>query len=155
MHGNTIIMLMWCNVWGFKHFKWKPNPKFQWNLINFEKPQKFPKTPNPRFQNMKCMKWERIRSLPSEEKLEKPWKILRNQDRSEIGVFLGEKQRSIEREIDGNEIRIAQGLYIGKLVNLNRCRYRQVLRDLSRRCRGNTCRQLRCRGGIEDQHTRF
>ena len=36
-------------------FKWKPNPKFQWNLINFEKPQNFPKTPNPRFQNMKCM----------------------------------------------------------------------------------------------------
>ena len=35
-------------------FKWKPNPKFQWNLINFEKPQKFQKTPNPRFQNMKC-----------------------------------------------------------------------------------------------------
>ena len=36
-------------------FKWKPNPKFQWKLINFEKPQKFSKTPNPRFQNMKCM----------------------------------------------------------------------------------------------------
>ena len=51
--------------------------------------------------------YETIRSLPSEEKLEKPWKILENQDRSENGVFLGEKHRSIEREIDGNEIRIA------------------------------------------------
>ena len=36
-------------------FKCKPNPKFQWKLINFEKPQKFSKTLNPRFQNMKCM----------------------------------------------------------------------------------------------------
>ena len=70
-------------------------------------------------------------------------------------MFLEEKQRSIEREIDGNEIRIAQGLYIGKPVNLNRCRYREVSSDLSRRCRGNTHRQLRCRGGIEDQHTRI
>ena len=35
-------------------FKWKPNPKFQCKLINFEKPQKFSKPPNPRFQNMKC-----------------------------------------------------------------------------------------------------
>lgn len=64
-----------------------------------------------------------IRSLPSEENLEKPWKILENQDRSEIGEFLGEKQRSIEREIDGNEDRIAYGLYIGKPVILDRCRY--------------------------------
>ena len=72
------------------------------------------------------------------KKLEKPCKILENQDRSEIGVFLGEKQRSIEREIDGNEIRIAQGLYIGKPVNLDRFRYRQVSRDLLRKCRGNT-----------------
>ena len=66
------------------------------------------------------LEWERIRSLPSEEKLEKPWKILENQDRSEIGEFLGEKQRSVEREIDGNEDRIAYGLYIGKPVILDR-----------------------------------
>ena len=97
--------------------------------------------------------WERIISLPSKEKLEKPWKILENQDRREIGVFLGEKQRSIEREIDGNEDQIAYGLYIGKLIILDRCRYRQVSRYLSRRCWENTCQQLRCRGGIEDQHT--
>ena len=63
---------------------------------------------------------ERIRSLSSEEKLEKPWKILEKQDRSEIGEFLGEKQRSIEKEIDGNKDRIVQGLYIGKPVNLDR-----------------------------------
>ena len=39
-------------------FKWKPIPKFQWKLINFQKPQNFSKTPKPRFQNMKCMKEE-------------------------------------------------------------------------------------------------
>ena len=99
--------------------------------------------------------WERIRSLPSEEKLEKPCKILENQDRSEIWVFLGEKQRSIEREINGNEKWIAQRLYIGEPVNLDRCKYREVSSDLSRRCRGNARRQLRCRGGIEDQLIRI
>ena len=57
------------------------------------------------------------------KKLEKPCKILKTQDRSEIGVFLGEKQRSIKREIDGNEIQIAQGFYIGKPVNLDGYRY--------------------------------
>ena len=36
-------------------FKWKPIPKFQLKLINFEKPQNFSKTPEPRLQNMKCM----------------------------------------------------------------------------------------------------
>ena len=92
--------------------------------------------------------WERIRSLPSEENLEKSL-------RTKIGVFLGEKQRSIEREIDGNKNRIAQRPYIGKPVNLDRCRYREVSRDLSRRCRENARRQLRCWGGIEEQHIRI
>ena len=87
--------------------------------------------------------------------VKKNLKNLENQDRSEIGVILGEKQRSIEKEIDGNEDWIAHGLYIGKPVILDRCRYRQVLRDLSRRCRENTRQQLRCQGGIEDQHINF
>ena len=46
--------------------------------------------------------------------------------RTKIGVFLGEKQRSIEREIDGNEKQITQRLYIGKPVILDRCRYRGI-----------------------------
>ena len=41
-------------------FKQKPIPKFQQSLINFEKPQNFSKSPKPRFQNMKCMKNERL-----------------------------------------------------------------------------------------------
>ena len=36
-----------------------PSQNFQQQLINFEKPQKFSKTPKPRFQNMKCMNNER------------------------------------------------------------------------------------------------
>ena len=61
-------------------------------------------------------------------------------------MFLGEKQRSIEREIDRNENQIAQRPYIKKPVNLDRCRCRKVSRDLSRRCRENAHRQLRCQG---------
>ena len=70
-------------------------------------------------------------------------------------VFWERKQRSIERDIEGNENRIAQDAYIGQAVNLDRCRYREVSRYLSRRCRGNARRQLRCRGGIEDQLIRI
>ena len=84
------------------------------------KSHQFQKTPNPRFQNMKCMNEKGLETYQVKKNL----KNLENQDRSEIGVILGEKQRSIEREIDGNEIRIAQGLYIGKPVNLDRCMYR-------------------------------
>ena len=31
-------------------FKWKPIPKFQWKLINFEKPQNFQKPQNLGFK---------------------------------------------------------------------------------------------------------
>ena len=55
-------------------FKWKPNPKFQWNLINFEKPQNFQKTPNPRFQNMKCMNEKGLEAY----QVKKMWKTLEN-----------------------------------------------------------------------------
>ena len=48
-------------------------------------------------------------------------------------VYLGEKQRSIERDIEGNENWIAQDAYIGQAVNLDRCRYRGI-----------------CRGGVEE-----
>ena len=69
---------------------------------------------------------------------------------------MGEKQRSIERERSKkNNFRIAQRPYIEQLVNLDRWRYREVLRDLSRRCPENARRQLRCREGIEEQHIRI
>jgi len=49
-----------------KTFKCKPNPKFEEKLINFEKPQKFQKTPKLRFQNMKCMKKEGKMNIPGD-----------------------------------------------------------------------------------------
>ena len=61
-------------------------------------------------------------------------------------VFWERKQRSIERDIEGNENWIAQDAYIRQAVNLDRCRYREVSRDLLRKCRENARRQLRCRG---------
>ena len=70
-------------------------------------------------------------------------------------VFWERNQRSIKRDIEGNENRIAQDAYIGQAVNLDRCRYREVSRYLLRRCRGNARRQLRCQGGIEDQLIRI
>ena len=133
-------------------FKWKPNPKFQWNLINIEKPQKFSKTPNPRFQNMKCMNEKGLEVYQVKKNLKNLVKSLR----TKIGVFLGEKQRSIEREIDGNEKQIVQRLYIGKLVNLNRCRYREVSSDLSRKYSSTAEVSRRYRGSThQNQEQKF
>ena len=78
-------------------FKWKPNPKFQWNLINFEKPQKFSKTPNPRFQNMKCMNEKGLEAYQVKKNLKNLVKSLR----TKIGVRLEcfwERNREVSRE---------------------------------------------------------
>ena len=87
-------------------FKWKPIPKFQQQLINFEKPQNFSKTPKPRFQNMKCMKNERLEAYQEKKILKKLEETLR----IKIGVrweCLEEKnERAIEREIEENELLI-------------------------------------------------
>ena len=66
-------------------FKWKPNPKFQRNLINFEKPQKFSKTPNPMFQNMKCMNEKGLKAYQVKKK---NLKNLGKSLRTKIGVRL-------------------------------------------------------------------
>ena len=59
-------------------FKQQPIPKFQQKLNDIEKPKKFSKTPNPRFQNMKCMNM-RYSKLTKWRKtcksLKKPWRI--------------------------------------------------------------------------------
>ena len=90
--------------------------------------------------------WERIKSLTSKEKLEKAWRILEEQVWSEMRVFWERKQRNIKREIEENDFRIVQRPYIEQPVNLDRCKYREVLRDLSRRCWENAHRQLRSQG---------
>ena len=77
-------------------FKWKPIPKFQ-QLINFEKPQNFSKTPKRRFENMKCMKNERLEAYQEKKNLKKLEETLR----IKIGVrweCLGEKIRELSRE---------------------------------------------------------
>ena len=78
-------------------FKWKPNPKFQWNFINFEKPQKFPKTPNPMFQNMKCMNEKGLEAYQVRKNVKNLGKSLK----TKIGVRLEsfwEKNREVLRE---------------------------------------------------------
>ena len=78
-------------------FKWKPIPKFQSKLINFEKPQNFSKNPKTKVSKHEMHEWERIRSLPSKEKLEKAWRILEEQVWSEMRVFW-ERNREVSRE---------------------------------------------------------
>ena len=67
-----------------------------------------------------------------------------------------ERNKDVLRERSKeNDFWIAQRPYIEQLVNLNRCRYQEVSRDLSRRCRENAHRQLRCREGIEEKHIKI
>ena len=66
-------------------FKWKPIPKFQQQLIYFEKPQNFSKTPKPKFQNMKCMKNERLEAYQDK-------RILKKLEKSQRKRFLSEKE---------------------------------------------------------------
>ena len=86
-------------------FKQKLIPKFQQKLINFEKPQ------NLGFKIWNACKWE-IRSLSSEEKLEKAWRNLEEEVWSEWERVGRWKDEAIEKEIERNENRIAQNLYI-------------------------------------------
>ena len=67
------------------------------------------------------------------KKLKKLDESLRNQVWSEMRVFWERKQKSIEREIEGNDFRIAWGAYIVQQINLNRWRYRGI-----------------CRGGVKE-----
>ena len=78
-------------------FKQKPIPKFQQTLINFEKPQNFSKSPKPRFQNMKCMKNERLEAYQMEKLLKKLEETLRRR----LGVrweCLGEEEIELSSE---------------------------------------------------------
>ena len=95
--------------------------------------------------------WERIRSLPSKEKLEKAWRILEEEVWSEKeSVWEINSHGQIKRD-QRNERRIAIEKYIEPSVMLNSWgigRYRG-------RCRGSGLRQLRYREGIEQQRVRF
>ena len=68
-------------------FKQQPILKFQQKLINFEKSQNFSKTPKPRFQNMKCMKNERLKAYQEKKILKKLEDTFEDQDWSERRCF--------------------------------------------------------------------
>ena len=128
---------------------------------------KFFKNPKIYVSKHEMHEWERIRSLPSKEKLEKAWRILEEEVWSERESVLEMNNRGqIERD-RRNERRIAIEIYIEALVMLDNWgigRYRGSCRG---RCRGTGRRQLRyratknqiqeqkldwstrCRGGVE------
>ena len=76
---------------------------------------------------------ERIRSLPSEENLEKAWRNLEEQILEWDEIVWERNQRSIEREIERNEGRITRGSLNRPVVNLDRWRCWEVSRHLSRK----------------------
>ena len=104
---------------------------------------------------MKCMNVKGLEAYQGKKFLKKLEESLKNKVWSEMRVFQERKQKSIEREIEGNDFRIAQGAYIVQPVNLDKCSYQEVSRYLSRRRRGNALRQLRCRRGIEEQRNKI
>ena len=100
-------------------FKWKPIPKFQQKLINFEKPQNFQKPQNLgfktwnawRMRDKKLTKWRK-----SWKCLKKPWGSRLEWDE----VVRKRKESAIEREIERNEGQIAQESINRPSVNLDR-----------------------------------
>ena len=63
-------------------FKHNPTQNCNNNSSIFQKPHNFSKTPQPSFQNMKCMKKERLEAYQENKILKKLEETLRN----EIGV---------------------------------------------------------------------
>ena len=88
----------------FKIKSSKPIPKISQKPINFEKPQNFSKSPKPSFQNMKCMKNERLEAYQVKKLLKKLEETLRRR----LAVrweCLGDEEIEISRE-RSREIRI-------------------------------------------------
>ena len=86
-------------------FKWKPIPKFQQQLIYFEKPQNFSKTPKPKFQNMKCMKNKILETYQEKKNLEKAWEITKEKVWSERERVFG-RWTGVDRSREIEEMRI-------------------------------------------------
>ena len=100
-------------------FKWKHIPKFQQELINFEKPQNLGfKTWNAwRMRDKKLTKWRKTWRI-----LKKPWGSRLEWDE----VVWERKERAIEREIERNEGWIAWRTLNRPSVNLDRWRCRDI-----------------------------
>ena len=86
-----------------------PSQKFHNNFINFEKPQKFFKSPK-KFGQMH--EKEGLGPLPSEEQLDLGRKVLEDEVWSERERFWKVKSLERSREIEQNEVRIALNKYI-------------------------------------------
>ena len=78
-------------------FKWNPSQNFKNNSTILKTP-KFSKTPKPRFQNMKCMKNERLEAYQEKKNLKKLEETFEDWDWSEMREF-GRENREQLREI--------------------------------------------------------
>ena len=95
--------------------------------------------------------WKRIRSLPSKKKLEKAWKILKEEVWSEKeSVWEMNSRGQIERD-RRNERRIAIERYIDPSVMLDSWGIERYQGS----CRGSGLQQLRYWKGIKQQRVRF
>ena len=122
---------MWCNAWDFK-IKSLTIPKFQEKLNNFEKTLKFFKKPQILgFKTWNAWIWE-IRSLPSEENLEKAWRNLEEENWSEREIW--ELKRQMYRERDREKWAVDRTRRLNRpSVNLDKCRCWEVLSKFLRK----------------------
>ena len=94
------------------HLNTNPSRKFCKNLNNFEKSQKFSKTPNFRSKDMKCMIKRGIKDLTREEEQDQGKKSLGNEVWSEREKFRRWKGWKQSREIEDKWSHIARIIYI-------------------------------------------
>ena len=121
----------------------------------FWKTTKFFKNPKIYVSKHEMHEWERIRSLPSKEKLEKAWRILEEKVWSEKeSVWEMNSREQIERD-RRNERRIAMEKYIDPSVMLDSWGIERYWGSCRGRCWGTGCQQLRYRVGIKQQRIRF
>ena len=78
-------------------FKWKPIPKISKIIQQFWKTLKFQKIPKPRFQNMKCMKNERLEAYQERKNLKNLEETFEEWNWSEMKEF-GRENREQSRE---------------------------------------------------------
>ena len=103
---------------------------------------------------MKCMTDKRLEAYQVKKNLKNLGKSLRTKIEVRLECFW-EKNREVSRE-RSNEIRSGRtGALYRQVSNSRLMKVSTGIEDLSRGCQENTHRQLRCRGGIEDHHTRI
>ena len=132
MHVNTIKMLMWCNVWGFKLILVKTHPKISKRNHQFWKTPKFFKNPKPKFQIMKCMKNKRLETYQEKKILERGLKNPWGRGLEWKGECLGDEQLWTDRERSKKWEKNRDWEIYRPFSNAWQLRYREVSRKLSR-----------------------